>query len=253
MTVRHTASSAHVGSRPNPRHGRRHDRHQVRARYAHPPARRGRPGPRRPHPKISFYPVRPCDRSREGRVPPAPLFARPIREPRPLTARQPFIDQPQGYHPRLRQARGYGSPRRARCSRRLHRPSQRPRGNLPQRLRLAVLLHRRPRVMLPRGPRDDVHRLALELLQRRRLHPHRRAVRSPAGRAQLARIGLPDPPQVRGTVRGGCHLVRARRSQGHRPGVRRAQAQGTVRRQARRRHRAPPLHQRTAAPRARAV
>ena len=71
----------------------------------------GAPAPSRPHPKISFYPVRPCDRSREGRVPPAPLFAHPIREPRPLT-----LDTPSSINRRvitLASAKPAGTARRA--------------------------------------------------------------------------------------------------------------------------------------------
>ena len=60
-------------------------------------------------------------------------------------------------------------------------------GDLPQRLRQHLVLHRRPVLVLHRRPGDAIHRRAVELLQRRLLHPHGRAVRSPARGAQLAR------------------------------------------------------------------
>ena len=72
---------------------------------------------------------------------------------------------------------------------RISRPAPGRGGGIPQRHRERVVLDRRPLLLLPGGSRDDVHRRAVELLQRRQVHPLRRTVRPPARGAQLVWIG----------------------------------------------------------------
>ena len=153
-------------------------------------------------------------------------------------------EAPRGCHARqgrraVRQARRPGRARRAR--------------GLAQRLRLGVVLDRRPLVVLARGSRDDVHRLAVELLQRRVVHHLGRGLRPFARGAQLARFGVPHPAPVRGVLRLRRHLLCARRARRDGRGVRGPEAQGEGGWEARRRDRAAAVHQGPADARARAV